>query len=99
MLLLNEAVETPGLRSAAEHICVAARTVTKGRDKDLLGPSASDNSTGVVSKSNNQESRSLFSSLAKTNSTEYNVHTMPSEKSSFCASKSGLSSSVDIINR
>ena len=36
MLLLNENVETPGLKSAAEHICVAARTAPKGKGKDLL---------------------------------------------------------------
>ena len=36
MLLLNEDVETPGLRSAAEYICVAARTAPKGKGKDLL---------------------------------------------------------------
>jgi hypothetical protein len=31
MLLLNENVETPGLKSAAESICVAARTTPKGK--------------------------------------------------------------------
>lgn len=36
MLLLNENVETPGLKSAAESICVAARTAPKGKGKDLL---------------------------------------------------------------
>jgi uncharacterized ferredoxin-like protein len=36
MLLLNEDVETPGLRSAAESICLAARTAPKGKGKDLL---------------------------------------------------------------
>ena len=36
MLLLNENIETPGLKSAAESICVAARTAPKGKGKDLL---------------------------------------------------------------
>jgi uncharacterized ferredoxin-like protein len=36
MLSLNETVETPGLKSAAETICVAARTAPKGKGKDLL---------------------------------------------------------------
>jgi uncharacterized ferredoxin-like protein len=36
MLMLNETVETPGLMSAAESICVAARTAPKGKGKDLL---------------------------------------------------------------
>lgn len=36
MLLLNETIEALGLRNAAEHICVAARTAPKGKGKDLL---------------------------------------------------------------
>ena len=32
----NEDVEITGLRSAAEYICVAARTAPKGKGKDLL---------------------------------------------------------------
>ena len=36
MLLLNENVETPGLKSTAESICVATRTAPKGKGKDLL---------------------------------------------------------------
>ena len=34
MLLLNENVETPGLKSAAESISVAARTAAKGKGVD-----------------------------------------------------------------
>ena len=36
MLLLNENIEIPGLKSAAESICVAAGTSPKGKGKDLL---------------------------------------------------------------
>jgi len=36
MLLLNESIETSGLKSAAESICVAARAAPKGKGKDLL---------------------------------------------------------------
>ena len=36
MLLMNENIETLGLKSAAESICVAARTAPKGKGKDLL---------------------------------------------------------------
>lgn len=36
MLLLDEAIEDGGLKRAAEHICVAARTAPKGKGKDLL---------------------------------------------------------------
>ena len=34
MLLLNENIEKPGLKSAAESICVAARTAPKGKGAD-----------------------------------------------------------------
>ena len=34
MLLLNDNVETLGLKSAAESICVAARTASKGKGVD-----------------------------------------------------------------
>ena len=34
--MLNENIVTPGLKSAAESICVAARTAPKGKGKDLL---------------------------------------------------------------
>jgi len=34
MLLLNENIEKPGLKSAAESICVAARTAPKGKGVD-----------------------------------------------------------------
>jgi uncharacterized ferredoxin-like protein len=37
MLLLNEKVETPGLKSAAESIFVAARTAPKGKAAIELG--------------------------------------------------------------
>lgn len=36
MLLLNDQAETAALQSAAEHLCVAARTAPKGKGKDLL---------------------------------------------------------------
>lgn len=36
MFLLNDAIEIPALKTAAEHICVAARTAPKGKGKDLL---------------------------------------------------------------
>jgi len=36
MLLLNENAEISGLKSAAESLCVAARTAPKGKGKDLL---------------------------------------------------------------
>lgn len=36
MLLLNENTEIAGLKNAAAHICVAARTAPKGKGKDLL---------------------------------------------------------------
>ena len=34
MLLLNENIEKPGLKSAAESICVADRTAPKGKGVD-----------------------------------------------------------------
>ena len=37
MLLLNENIETPGLKSAAESICVAARTALKASLQLSLG--------------------------------------------------------------
>ena len=37
MLLLNANIETPGLKSAAESICVAARTAPKGKAAIELG--------------------------------------------------------------
>ena len=36
MLVMNEAAEFDALKSAAEHLCVAARTAPKGKGKDLL---------------------------------------------------------------
>jgi uncharacterized ferredoxin-like protein len=36
MLILNKDAEVSGLQSAAEHLCVAARTAPKGKGKDLL---------------------------------------------------------------
>ena len=36
MLIINEPAEHAGLKSAAEHLCVAARTAPKGKGKDLL---------------------------------------------------------------
>ena len=34
MLLLNENVEPPGLKSAADSVCLAARTAPKGKGID-----------------------------------------------------------------
>jgi uncharacterized ferredoxin-like protein len=36
MLIMNETAEYAGLKSVAEHLCVAARTAPKGKGKDLL---------------------------------------------------------------
>lgn len=36
MLLMGEEIERAGLKNAAEHLCVAARTAPKGKGRDLL---------------------------------------------------------------